>query len=988
MNDEARIQQLLDELHDQNTTPEEVCSSYPELLPAVRERWQQICRVRANLDALFPSPDEPNPEKTDLPHVPGYEIEGLLGRGGVGVVYRARHLGLKRRVALKMLLAGPFAQPEEKERFQREAEAVAGLRHPNIVQVYNSGEFEGRPFFTMEYVEGGTLAQKLAKSPLSARDAAKLVATLADAVSAAHASGIIHRDLKPANVLLQEVASSQHTVASRHSADPSATGYRLLATDYSPQEVASSQHTVASRHNADPSATGYRLLATDYSPKISDFGLARRIEGDSGLTRTGAAIGTPSYMAPEQARGDRGAIGPGTDVYALGAILYECLTGRPPFRAETTTATLQQVMTDEPVPPARLNPRTPRDLETICLKCLQKQPAQRYAGAAALADDLRRFERGEPITARPAGAMERAAKWIRRRPTAAAILVASLLMLLSVTAVAAWYASDRAQRGRQINHEVNIALGQAENHLKSLRDRLDDQVQAWELLSDIDQWQRLVEQAGEEFQRAKSAAVGNAGLLTEETRSRLRAVEAAVAREEAAYGLAKELDTIAVNALASSDMRWSQQRKAVAEYERLFSRQGLDVHQPGTDWFASAIRSSQSRFALIAALDNWAMLVGVIKDPQLARLLELARAADPNPWRDRFRDPAVWADDLGALTQLAKEVDVGSQSPTVLVSLGFLLQAKGLDTTKAMFERALLDHPRDFWLLLNASFFAEPAERIGLAHAALAIRPRSAMAYTQIAWYLRERGDCPVALVAADRVIEINPNYADGYFYRALALRDMKDLSGAIAAFRRAADLDPGKAPPFWYLGELLQLQGDGAAAAHAYREAADRLGVLLRDLKDQPGAVAAYQRAVERHPGHTLVRYTLGQLFQQQGRYAEAEQAYLGAIKVQPTSVLAYDSLARLLATCPDDKARDGKRAIEYATTACERTGWKDPSCLDTLAAAYAAAGHFEEAVRYQTRAVDDPAFRDDLRPAARQRLELYRQKKPFREPALGIGH
>jgi serine/threonine-protein kinase len=1000
MTDDPRVDELLEELLASGGSPEEACRSCPELLPQVRAGLQRLRLLEAEVSALFPPSDPPagalpaaargqelptlvgyqvkagdalasalGLARGELPTVRGYEVQGVLGHGGMGVVYKARQLRLNRAVALKMLLAGPYARPRELERFLREAEAVAGLRHPNIVQVYDVGDTDGRPYFTMELVEGGSLAAKVAGAPQSAAWAASLVATVAEAVQVAHQGGIVHRDLKPANI----------------------------------------------------------LLTADGRPKVTDFGLARRLEG-GGLTLSGAVLGTPSYMAPEQARGDKGAIGPATDVYALGAILYECLTGRPPFCAETASATLQQVLGEEPVRPARLNSRVSRDLETICLKCLQKEPAQRYASAAALADDLRRFLRGEPITARPPGPLERAAKWARRRPTAAALLAAGLLMLAGVTAAAVWYVGDRARRHtevqnriRQVNHDANAALDQAETELKDLRAKLDNPVQVRELLSDIDRWGATVEQARQDWQRAKSVSNGNEALVGEETRDRIQAVEAAVTGEEAAYGLAKELDDVAVEALASADARGSNWQKAAAQYERLFSRQGLDVHQPGTDWFASAIRSSPARFAIIAAFDNWAWLVSVIvaterwqfltprgaldnkallacfiHDPQLARLLELARAADPDPWRDRFRDPAVWAD-RAALSRLASEVDVEQQSPVVLAALSYWLMVNGADAT-ALFERALLDHRRDFWLHLYAATAArEPGVRFGLASAALVIRPRSALAYGQLARSLQERGNAPEAVVAANRAIEISPDYAPAYMYLGLALRDKKDLPGAVAAFQRAAELNSGNAGHFWDLGHVFLLQGDGGAAADAYRKAADREGTAaaswrfggcppsvknhLRDFKDQPGAVAAFERAIQLDPGNFLARYILGQLLQQRGRYAEAEQAYLGAIKAQPACVLARDSLARLLATCPDDKVRDGKRAVEYATTACEQTGLKDPVCLDTLAAAYAEAGKFEEAVRYQTRALDDPALKGDLRTAATERLELYRQKKPFRD-------
>jgi WD40 repeat protein len=316
----------------------------------------------------------------------GYELLAELGRGGMGVVYQARHLALRRTVALKMILAGGHAGAAERERFRTEAEAIARLQHPHIVQVYEIGEHEGLPFFSLEFCAGGSLEKKLAGTPLPPGDAAALVEKLARAMQAAHAKGVLHRDLKPANV----------------------------------------------------------LLAEDGAPKVTDFGLAKMFAGErgasaaersagqaSGLTQTGSVLGTPSYMAPEQAGGKSKQLGPPCDIYALGAILYECLTGRPPFRAATPLDTLLQVLDTDPVPPGRLNARVPRDLETICLKCLAKEPARRYASAAALADDLGRFQRHEPIVARPASLMERGAKWVKRRPAVAGLLT----LLVALTAV-------------------------------------------------------------------------------------------------------------------------------------------------------------------------------------------------------------------------------------------------------------------------------------------------------------------------------------------------------------------------------------------------------------------------------------------------------------------------------------------------------------------------------------------------------------------------
>jgi serine/threonine protein kinase/Tfp pilus assembly protein PilF len=346
-----------------------------------------------------------------------YELLEELGRGGMGVVYKARQTGLKRLVALKMILDAAHAGPAAVARFRTEAEAVARLQHPNIVQIYETGEYDGRPYFSMELVHGPNLRKVIAGTPQPAGPAAALVETLARAMHAAHRQGIVHRDLKPANILLQSKTTTDHT-----------------------------DHTDSTKAGASLSVPSV-LSVVDFFPKITDFGLAKKLEDDSGQTRTGAIMGTPNYMAPEQVKTEGQVVGPPADVYALGAILYELLTGRPPFLGPTVMDTLDQVRWQEPVPPHRLQPKVPRDLETVCLKCLSKEPTRRYGSAEELADDLRRFQANEPIKARPASSGERLVKWVRRRPADAALVAVSGAALLVLGGLTLWHYRDvRAQR--------------------------------------------------------------------------------------------------------------------------------------------------------------------------------------------------------------------------------------------------------------------------------------------------------------------------------------------------------------------------------------------------------------------------------------------------------------------------------------------------------------------------------------------------------------
>jgi WD40 repeat protein/serine/threonine protein kinase len=384
--------------------------------PLQRPRAERHLACMQLLRQLWPATDERASAVTvaDLPAILGrFQIRRELGRGGYGVVLLAYDPHLRRDVALKVPLAPVLVSPELRQRFQQEARAAAGLDHPNIVSVYEAGEVGAVCYIASAYCPGITLADWLKgrTEPVPVSAAAELLAALADAMHHAHSRGVLHRDLKPANILLEGARGEGR-------------GTREEDTGLS-----------------GPSSLAPR--PSSLLPKITDFGLAKLLEGtEHGLTRSGVIIGTPTYMAPEQAGGRIKEITTAADIYALGVLLYEVLTGRPPFEGTTPLETLRRVEAEEPIAPSRLRPRLPRELETICLKCLQKDPQRRYRSAAALADDLRRFIDGEPVLARPVALWERGLRWARRRPAAAALMAVSVAAVLSLSAGGLWYNAE------------------------------------------------------------------------------------------------------------------------------------------------------------------------------------------------------------------------------------------------------------------------------------------------------------------------------------------------------------------------------------------------------------------------------------------------------------------------------------------------------------------------------------------------------------------
>jgi serine/threonine-protein kinase len=745
-----------------------------------------MCAVEAELNVLFPTPG-PNPDAearatrqvgADLPRIPGYEVLSILGRGGMGIVYKARQLRLKRVVALKMLLAGEFASRQERTRFLHEAEAVASLRHANLVQVFDVGDYEGRPYFTMEYVEGGSLAQVLHGTPQPARPAAALLATLAEAVQVAHQGGIVHRDLKPANI----------------------------------------------------------LVTADGTPKIADFGLARHFDGGPALTLSGARLGTPSYMAPEQAIGKPGTVGPAADIYALGALLYELLTGRPPFRGETAVETERQVIAEEPVPPGRLNAKVPRDLETICLKCLAKAPERRYASAGALAEDLQHFQRGEPIAARPAGRLERTGKWVRRHPTMSALLVASLVFLIMLVGGSLWLVVQHA--------------------------RLRDAVEA-----DLKEMARLQE----------SARWADAGAALERARSRLGGggpgdLRGRLAQARRDLDLVMQLDSTRLKRATCGELVFYK-AQANRDYAEAFQQAGLGkVHDPPAR-VAAIINASAVRGALVAALNDW--VVCAADRTERSWLLEVARQTESSSgdWRERALDPAAWEDGK-ALAELARTAPVARESVSLLLALGEQLRDAERETVPFL-KRVQKEHPADFWanLILGNVLLRhqKPGEASGYYRAALASRPGAAVGYCAVGDALRLENSLAESMDYYKKALKLDPDYARAHSNLGLALEAQGRLDEAIDRFERALRLDGNYAWAHHNLANALCAKG-------RLDEAYDRC-----------------RQANKLEPNNPEINKRLKSILLQQGRRQEAQAAWWKALAANPPGHDAWSGYAEL---------------------------------------------------------------------------------------------
>ncbi len=840
-----------------------------------------------------------------------YEIVRELARGGMGVVFLARQVSLNRPVAIKMILAGQLADEADVRRFHTEAEAAANLDHPGIVPIHEVGQHEGQHYFSMGFVDGPSLAQRLADGPITPREAAELMARVAEAIAYAHRRGLIHRDIKPGNILLDR----------------------------------------------------------DGSPRITDFGLAKRVESDSALTASGQIMGTPSYMPPEQADGRGAAAGPKADVYAIGATLYALATGRPPFQAATPMDTILQVIHQEPVPPRRLNAGIPRDLETICLKCLEKDPARRYATAEALVDELRRFLDGKPILARPVGPHERAWRWSRRNRLAAALLTVVALLTAAGTAtitglwlradnlrqkavsaegrtrVALAQAVDAGERADRARGEAVAAGRRAEASAATARQAVNDYL---DRITEAPQLKRpgllglrrdllslalgyyegfLRESAADPGLRAESAAAGHrvAIILSElgDTRQSLEVARQAVAlgdelvREHPDRVAYQHLLAASLNSLANP-MRTERRLEDAA-----------DVYRRGIAILEGLVKSDPQD---IHAAEDLAM-----QTSNLATVLgNLGRSEESVKLLTRNR---ARLEDLVGRTGTSR-VRARSLLAGVLHSLGDHAADRGrFDEARGLYGRALeireavvREHPDDWE---QQSQLARIYNELGLLHFHFH-RPDEALAYYQKGREIRER------LLAAE------PASFELQEYLARSLENLGNLynslgrpAEALPVLERCRDLrarfvtaNPGN------FGVRSSLGGSLHNLAMSY----ERLGRTDDAERLYREALEHQRRALKAQPQHMTSRafltnhlLNLGDLLRRAGKLDEAARLADEAAELWPRHPRRLIRPALLLTACagssPGSSAeatarrdRLGRRAIEILSRAFD-AGLRDPS-------------------------------------------------------------
>lgn len=810
-------------------------------------------------------------------------IERPLGQGGFGVVYLATDPDLNRQVALKVPRLHALANPDLLERFRREARAAAGLDHPNIIPVFEAGEADGACYIASAYCPGSNLAEWLKDQPggVTPRVAALITARLAEAVAYSHSRGVLHRDIKPSNVMLV----------------PSWTG--------------------------DSQTVGSRTDELPFVPKLGDFGLAKVMRdalGDGTMeaaleTAASTALGTPAYVSPEQTGQRTEDVGPATDVYSLGVVLYELLTGRPPFQGPNVVDVLDQVRHAEPVPLRRLRPDVPRDLETVCHKCLEKEARLRYGASGDLAADLWRVMRHEPIRARRPSTWYRGVKFARRRR----VPIAVAGVLLASVAALAWSGWERIERRERTESAVNAALHEAEL-LQATAEAKGDDLAAWSAaLAEARRAESIVATASIRTELRERVATAVDALRTEHDSLLNR-----LAEEERDRRMLAQLDEARMEATSVHLELFDTSRQYQA-YARCFENYGIDVASLDPPDAAALVRRSRIHDALFEALIDWSFA----KEPDLysgsesrEKLLEIAEyAATATPkWHRLF----IQARKQRNPESLLAYVDLTQMPASALTHIAEGLVARGQrDAGVALLREAQRDHPDDFWinttlgLTLLRTTPPQVADAVRFLSAAVAIRPDSPGAWVNLSCALNEQPGCEdEAITAAERAVELKPDYATASVNLAIALHGKHEYDKAIAACRQALAIDP-----------------ENAGALNA-------IGNAYLETRRYDDAIAEYREAVRLDPDSALYHVNLGTALTAKGEFDVAIAEFSEANRLDSHLPQTHWNLA----VCLLRKGLPGE-----AVEACRKGLHLDPSSGEghmRLGECLAESGDIEKAI------------------------------------------